>query len=45
MLEAIRAGLPHDGRTMVVDRALAYTEISGNVLARMACEDEVSGNA
>jgi hypothetical protein len=31
----LRAGLSHDGRTMVLDRALAYAEISGkpNVIA------------
>jgi hypothetical protein len=38
----LRAGLPHvDGRMMVVDRALAYAEISGDVLAWIASHDEV----
>ena len=39
--KGLRAGLPHDGRAMVVDRALADAEIGGDVLAGMAGEDEV----
>src|SRR5581483_5552744 len=37
----LRASLSHDGRTMIVDRALADTEISGDVLAWKAGQDEV----
>jgi len=39
--KGLRAGLLHDGGPMVVDRALADAEISGDILARMAGEHEV----
>jgi hypothetical protein len=39
--KGLRAGLPHDSGAMVVNRTLADAEISGNVLAWMASEDEV----
>jgi hypothetical protein len=31
----------HDGRAMIVDRALADAQVCGNVLAGVAGEDEV----
>ena len=34
----LRACLPHDGRAMVVDRALADAEIGGDVLAGVTGE-------
>src|SRR2546421_11427629 len=34
-------GLLHDGRAMVLDRALADAEIGGNVLARMTGEHQL----
>jgi hypothetical protein len=37
----VRAGLLHDGGTMVLDRALADAEIGGNVLAGMAGEHQL----
>ena len=39
--KGLRAGLPHDGRTMVVDGALADAEIGGDVLAWVTSEDEI----
>src|SRR6187402_2929792 len=39
--KGLRAGLPHDGGTMVIDRALADAEVGGDVLAWMAGEHEV----
>src|SRR5437762_11885948 len=37
----VRPGLLHDGRAMVLDRALADAEIGGNVLARMTGEHQL----
>src|SRR3954454_3012107 len=37
----VRASLLHDGGTMVLDRALADTEVGGNVLAGMAGEHQL----
>src|SRR5688500_17681964 len=36
-----RAGLPHDCRAVVVDRALADAQVCGDVLAGMAGEDKI----
>jgi hypothetical protein len=39
--KGLRASLPHDGRSMIVDRALADAEIGGDVLARVTGEHEL----
>ena len=39
--KGLRAGLAHDRRTMVVDRALADAEVGSDVLARMAGNHQV----
>jgi hypothetical protein len=39
--KGLRACLPHDMRTMVIDGALADAEVSSNVLACIARKDKV----
>jgi hypothetical protein len=39
--KGLRAGFPHDGRTMIVDGTLADTKIGGDVLAWMSDEDDL----